>query len=88
MGCFDLRRVNCGSLGVMAGLLRAVDEDLGALFFGLFDNEASVLNAFDVPSNYRALGAIALGYPGSDEPGRSASRSRRSRDDVIHRNQW
>ena len=82
-----------GGMGVMAGLLRAVDQDLGALFFGLFENEASVLKAFDVPSNYRALGAIALGYPGSDvpgsdEPGRSASRPRRSHDDVIHRNRW
>lgn len=78
-----------GGMGVMAGLLSAVDEDLGALFFGLFDQEAAVLAAFGVPVGHRALGALALGYPAPDEPGRSASsRPRRSHDEVIHRNQW
>ncbi len=78
-----------GGMGVMASLLSAVDEELGALFFGLFDHEEAVLTAFGVPPGHRALGAVALGYPAPDEPGRSAAtRPRRCPAEVIHRSQW
>jgi nitroreductase len=69
-------------------LLAAVDAGLGALFYGLFDHEAAVLAALGVPAGYRALGAVALGWPAPDEPGRSAGRPRPALGDVVHRGRW
>lgn len=78
-----------GGMGVMATLLSIVDENLAGLFFGLFDREQAILEAFGVPSEYRALGALALGHLAPDEPGHSAAtRPRRPDSEVIHRNQW
>lgn len=69
-------------------LLGAVDAGLGACLFGLFDHEAAVADAFDVPPTYRLVGTVALGPPAADEPGRSARRPRRPLDEVIHRSRW
>ena len=78
-----------GGAAVENLLLAVVGEGLGALFFGVFVHEREILDAFGVPSGHRALGAIALGHPAPDEAGRSAgSRSRRSLDDVVHRDRW
>jgi nitroreductase len=74
-----------GGMAVHGLLLAAVDAGLGALFFGLFDHEAAVLGALGVPAGYRALGAVALGWPAPAEPGRSAARARPPRGAVIHR---
>ncbi len=77
-----------GGMAVMAALSAAVDEGMGALFFAL-EHPDAVLGAFGVPDDRLALGTIALGHPGpGDEPGRSASRPRRRRDDVVHRGHW
>jgi nitroreductase len=77
-----------GGMAVHGLLLAAVDAGLGALFYGLFDHEAAVLAALGVPAGYRALGAVALGWPASDEPGRSAGRPRPALGDVVHRGRW
>jgi nitroreductase len=77
-----------GGMAVQGFLLAAVDAGLGALFYGLFDHEAAVLAALGVPAGYRALGAVALGWPASDEPGRSAGRPRPALGDVVHRGRW
>ena len=72
-------------------LLGVVDAGLGACLFGLFDHEAAVAAAFEVPATYRLVGTIALGHPVPGEPevsGRSAARPRRPLDDVIHRSRW
>ena len=69
-------------------LLGAVDAGLGACFFGLFDHEADVLDALDVPDGWRAVGTVAIGHPAPDEPGRSAARGRRPLEDVLHRGGW
>jgi nitroreductase len=72
-------------------LLGAVDAGFGALFYGLFEHEPAVLAALGVPDGWRALGAVALGWPapsGADRPGRSAARPRPPLDDVIHRGRW
>jgi nitroreductase len=66
-------------------LLAAVDEGLGACFFGLFDHEGAVLDAFGVPDAMRGVGTIAVGHPTPDEPGRSAGRPRPVR---VHRGRW
>ncbi|WP_426572307.1 nitroreductase family protein [Aquihabitans sp. McL0605] len=69
-------------------LLGAVDEELGACLFGLFGHEEAVAVAFGIPADRRIAGAIAIGHPAPDEPGRSASRPRRSLDEVVHRGRW
>ena len=77
-----------GGMAVHGLLLAAVDVGLGALFYGLFEHEAAALAALGVPPGRRALGAVALGWPAADEPGRSAGRSRPPLSSVIHRGGW
>lgn len=79
------------SFAAMLALLAAVDEELGALFFGTFHGEAELLAELGVPPGYRPIGAIALGYaaPGGDRPSRSvAQRGRRPFEEVVHRGGW
>ncbi len=77
-----------GGMAVHALLLGATGAGLGALFFGLFGNEAAALAALGVPAGWRALGAVALGWPAPDEPGRSAGRPAPLASDVVHRGGW
>jgi nitroreductase len=77
-----------GGMAVHALLLGATDAGLGALFYGLFDHEAAALAALGVPEGWRALGAVALGWPAPDEPGRSAARPRPRLSSVVHRGGW
>ncbi len=77
-----------GGMAVQTLLLAAVDAGLGALFYGLFEHEDAVRTSLGVPAGWRALGAVALGYPAPDEPGRSAARPRPPLDEVIHRGRW
>jgi nitroreductase len=77
-----------GGMAVHALLLGAVDAGLGALLYGLFEHEPAVLAALGVPEGRRALGAVALGWPAPDEPGRSAGRPRRPLAEVVHRGGW
>jgi nitroreductase len=75
-----------GGMAVEAMLLAAVADGLGACFFGLFEHERAVLDAFGVPADRRALGTVALGHPLPDTPGRSASRPKRR--NRVHRGRW
>jgi nitroreductase len=78
-----------GGMVVHGLLLGATDAGLGALFYGLFEHEAAVLAALGVPDGWRALGAVALGWPaGGDETGRSAGRPRPALATVVHRGGW
>jgi nitroreductase len=77
-----------GGMAVHALLLGATDAGLGAVFYGLFDHEAEALAALGVPAGWRALGAVAIGWPAADEPGRSAGRARPALADVVHRGGW
>jgi nitroreductase len=77
-----------GGMAVHGLLLAAVDAGLGALFYGLFEHEAAALAALGVPDGWRALGAVALGWAASGEPGRSAGRPRPPLSSVIHRGGW
>lgn len=65
------------------------DNGLGALFFA-HANEERLRETFSLPDHVQILGTVALGYPSTDESrrGRSASRERKSVDDVIHRSLW
>ncbi|PFG39158.1 nitroreductase [Georgenia soli] len=78
----------------MASLLilqTAVDEGLGACFFGVPPGRVAALRAeFGVPEEYAPVGAITVGHPAPEErPGGSAtSRRRRPLDEVVHRGRW
>lgn len=71
----------------MLMLLTAVDEGLGALFFGVID-QARFRSDFGVPDAYTPIGAIALGHPAKDALSPSLKRGRRALDDVVHRGRW
>ena len=78
------------AFSAMVTLLAAVDEGLGACFFGQFEHEPAVKAALGIPADRRCVGTIALGYAGADGDRRSfsATRPRRSLDDVVHRGGW
>jgi nitroreductase len=67
-------------------LLSAVDAGLGALFFGVFENEVAVRAELGIPDGVDLLGVVALGRPAPDRPGLSAGRPRRT--DAVHRGGW
>jgi nitroreductase len=76
------------AFATMLLLLAVEDAGLGALFFGVFRNGEKLLAALDVPGGYELIGAVAIGHPLEDEPGRSAERPRRSLDEIVHRGGW
>jgi nitroreductase len=68
-------------------LLTAVDEGLGACFFGLpADCVGTFREKFGVPPHFSPIGAISIGY--SDEPARDLRSRRRPKDDVVRRGRW
>jgi nitroreductase len=71
-------------------LLTAVDEGLGACFFGVpGDRVTAFRRAFGVPDEFRAVGCISVGYPGAeDRRSPSLRRGRRAVDEVVHRGRW
>jgi nitroreductase len=73
----------------MLVLLSAVDEGLGALFFGIFDEHVDAFRAaFDVPEDFTPIGAIAVGHRAPDTPSPSLRRGRREVEEVVHRGRW
>jgi nitroreductase len=75
-------------MAAMAMLLAAVDEGLGACFFGIFDHEPALKAALGIPPEVRPTGTIAIGHPAPDRPSRSVARGRRSLDEIVHRGRW
>jgi nitroreductase len=70
-------------------LQTAVDEGLGACFFGVPPaHTATYRAAFGVPGEYTPIGAITIGYPAPDRRSPSLRRGRRSVDLVTHRGRW
>lgn len=76
----------------MAALLilqTAVDEGLGACFFGIPAQHVDTFRAsFGVPVDHRPVGAITVGHrtTGSGAKGSPARRERRH--DLVHRGRW
>ncbi|WP_263169191.1 nitroreductase family protein [Streptomyces sp. SCSIO ZS0520] len=72
-------------------LLSAVDEGLGACFFGIMPEQLDGFRAeFGIPEEYAPIGGICVGYRAEDvppQPARIAER-RRDKEDVVHRGQW
>jgi nitroreductase len=78
----------------MASLLilqTAVDEGLGACFFGIPpEKERRVRSEFGIPDVFDPVGAITIGHPAA-RPGAQGSPTRRRRRDpaeVVHRGTW
>ena len=71
-------------------LLTAVDEGLGACFFGIPPSNTESFRAeFSVPSEFTPIGAVAVGHRAdSTGPAGSAKRGRRPLEDVVHRGGW
>jgi nitroreductase len=70
-------------------LLGAVDEGLGACFFGIPpERTAAYREAFGVPDALTPIGAITLGYRAADRRSPSLRRGRRGVDAVTHRGRW
>lgn len=71
-------------------LLAAVEEGVGALFFGLPREDWPALrSAFEVPEAYDPIGALAIGVPGEDDIVSSADRrERKPLEAVIHAGGW
>jgi nitroreductase len=70
-------------------LLGAVDEGLGACFFGVPPDRIPVYRAaFDVPEAYMPIGAITIGYRAEDRRSPSLKRGRREQPTVTHRGRW
>lgn len=68
-------------------LLTAVDQGLGACFFGIPKTRLdAVRDAFGIPASFLPIGAITVGY--ADEPRRDLRGRRRRVDQVVHRGRW
>lgn len=70
-------------------LLTAVDEGLGACFFGIPpERTVAYHTAFEVPEALTPIGAITVGYAAPDRRSPSLRRGRRGPDQVVHRGRW
>lgn len=70
-------------------LLTAVDEGLGACFFGIpRERLAAYREEFGVPDEFVPIGALTIGYRAPDHRSASLKRGRRPIDQVVHRGQW
>ena len=74
-------------MAALALLYAAVDEGLGACFFGVPPNRIGpVRAAFGAPEHHELIGVVSVGHPVG-----LATRSRRSRrpaQELIHRGRW
>jgi nitroreductase len=70
-------------------LQTAVDEGLGACFFGVpADRVEAVRAEFGVPDGYAPIGVVSVGYPRPDRRSPSLKRGRREVPEVVHRGHW
>ena len=66
-------------------LLTAVDQGLGACFFGTPpETHEDVFEAFDIPRDRNLVGVVSLGYPMPHAKSGSLKRGRRGLDQVAH----
>ncbi len=72
-------------------LLTAVDEGLGACFFGIAPEHLEPFRAeFGIPGDYAPIGGITVGHRSPDVPPHTARVAERRRGvaDVVHRGHW
>ncbi|HEU5483258.1 MAG TPA: nitroreductase family protein [Microlunatus sp.] len=74
-------------MAALAMLYAAVDEGLGACFFGAPpDRIPAIRDTYGVPIDHELVGVLSLGTPA--EPPRRSRRGRRSASELIHRGRW
>lgn len=74
-------------MAAMLMLLTAVDEGLGALYFGVPpERQDGVKEAFGIPEDRRVVGVVALGHPAAEPGAQGSARTRRRRPptEVAH----
>ena len=78
------------SMAIMLILLNAVNEGVGAWYFGTTYGEADVLRELGVPEGCEMLGVIALGYPSTEDrpTGSAVTRKRRPFEEMFHFGHW
>ena len=70
-------------------LLTAVDDGLGACFFGIPPIRLGAYRAaFGVPDSFTPVGAMTVGYPAPDRRSPSLRRGRRPAEEVVHHGRW
>lgn len=72
-------------------LLTAVDEGLGACFFGIQPEYLGPFrDEFGIPGEYAPIGGVTVGYRAPDLPPQSeqVQQRRKSVADVVHRGHW
>jgi nitroreductase len=78
------------AMAVMLILQTAVDQGLGACYFGIpVGHDALVRTTFGIPDGWDPIGVVSLGHPAPG--GASGSPSRRPRkplEQVVHRGTW
>jgi nitroreductase len=82
--------IDTGFLALLM-LLAAVDEGLGALFFGIMPSVIGRFReVFSVPGQYMPIGAVAIGHadPARDQGGSARVIKRRELGDLVHRGRW
>jgi nitroreductase len=76
------------AMAVMLQLLTAVDEGLGALYFGIVPPQVEPFKkAFGVPADHEPIGAIAMGYD-AEEKKRDLRSRRRPIETLVHYGAW
>lgn len=72
-------------MAAMLMLLTAVDEGLGACFFGVPpQQQTAVLEALDAPLDRRIVGVVSVGFPTQDRRSPSLRRGRRPLSETVH----
>ena len=74
-------------------LLAAVDEGLGALYFGIMPPSVpAVKERFGIPEDFQPIGAVAIGHPDPERNARQKSSAksitRRPIEEIAHRGRW
>jgi nitroreductase len=74
-------------------LLASVEEELGALYFGIPTGSlANVRTEFGIPHDFTPIGAVAIGHPDQDRDARQKTSrktiARRTVEDITHRGRW
>ena len=78
------------AMAMLLILLAAVDEGVGAWYFGITRGEDEVGKTLGVPEGCKLLGVIALGYAAPDDVPRGSvfKRRRRAFEDMFHFGRW
>lgn len=72
---------------LMAVLLAAVDNGLGAGFLGVH-SLPDLAGLVDLPEDHTPIGVVTVGHPAPDRRSGSLDRPKKPRGSVIHRDRW